>query len=172
MGILDGNPKEEPMHFGEIFNVWSFSTKAKLFLATCQSFVNHAGDKDLKQLVRDIIEQTKQEIRQCDDLLTANGIAPSPMLPEKPSANLEDIPAGARFADPEIAAVISGNTAMGLTECSMIMGTAIREDISAMFGKFHADKTALSARLLKLNKAKGWLVPPPLQMKHRELVEA
>ena len=29
MGVLDGNPKNEPMHYGEIFNVWQFSTMAK-----------------------------------------------------------------------------------------------------------------------------------------------
>lgn len=28
-GILGGNPKEEPMHYGEIFTVWQASMVAK-----------------------------------------------------------------------------------------------------------------------------------------------
>lgn len=42
------------------------------------------------------------------------------------------------------------------------MGEAIREDIAMMFGQFHVQKAALGAKALRLNKEKGWLVPPPL----------
>lgn len=42
------------------------------------------------------------------------------------------------------------------------MGEAIREDIALMFGQFHIQKAALGAKALRLNKEKGWLVPPPL----------
>ncbi len=33
MGILSGNPKEEPMHYGEIFGVWSYLQTTKGFVA-------------------------------------------------------------------------------------------------------------------------------------------
>lgn len=42
------------------------------------------------------------------------------------------------------------------------MGQAIREDIGLMFGQFHASKALFGAKLLRLNKEKAWLVPPPL----------
>lgn len=31
-----------------------------------------------------------------------------------------------------------------------------------MFGQFQVQKAALGAKVLKLNKDKGWLIPPPL----------
>lgn len=165
MGILSGNPKDEPMHYGEIFSVWQTSMMAKGTVSCYQAFHNHAGDNELKEILQDLINQAKLEIKECDALLTDNGIAPSPALPERPPVKLEDIPAGARFTDPEIGAKIAADSALGLVACSQTMGQSIREDIGALFAKYHLTKTALGVRILEMNKNKGWLIPPPLQVK-------
>ncbi|MBP1995335.1 DUF3231 family protein [Paenibacillus eucommiae] len=172
MGILSGNPKDEPMHYGEISSVWMASTVAKGAVSCYQAYLNHAGDKDLKKVLGDLIDQAKLEIKECDTLLTDNGIAPSPTLPERPQVKLEDIPAGARFTDPEIAAKISADISVGLVACSQAMGQSIREDIGALFAKYHLTKAASGLRLLQINKEKGWLIPPPLQLKRLETVNA
>ncbi|OME88583.1 MULTISPECIES: DUF3231 family protein [Paenibacillus] len=168
MGILSGNPKNEPMHYGEIFSVWTASTLAKGMVSCYEAYLNHAGDKDLKKILNDLLDQAKLEIKECDELLTENGIAPAPVLPERPPVKLEDIPAGARFTDPEIAAKIAADTSLGLVACSQIMGQSIREDIGALFAKYHLTMTALGVRILQMNKEKGWLIPPPLQIKRPE----
>ncbi|WP_152394302.1 DUF3231 family protein [Paenibacillus guangzhouensis] len=168
MGILSGNPKDEPMHFGEIYNVWMASVAARGSVSCYQAFSYHAGDKDLKKILEDLINQAELEIKECDKLLTDNGIAPAPVLPVRPPANLEDIPIGARFTDPEIAAKIAADTSMGIVACSTVMGQSIREDIGALFAKYHLTKTALGGRILQMNKEKGWLIPPPLQIKRPE----
>ncbi|MFE0554885.1 DUF3231 family protein [Paenibacillus sp. NPDC058910] len=168
MGILSGNPKNEPMHYGEIFSVWTASTLAKGMVSCYEAYLNHAGDKDLKKILHDLLDQAKLEIKECDELLTDNGIAPAPALPERPSVKLEDIPAGARFTDPEIAVKIAADTSLGLVACSQIMGQSIREDIGALFAKYHLTMTALGVRILQMNKEKGWLIPPPLQIKRPE----
>lgn len=170
MGILSGNPKDEPMHYGEISNVWHFSWAAKGTVSCYQAYLNHAGDKDLKKVLEDLIEQAKLEIKECDTLLTDNDIAPAPVLPERPQVRLEDIPVGARFMDPEIAARIAAETSLGLVACSQAMGQSIRVDIGALFAKYHATKAALGLRILQMSKEKGWLVPPPLQLKRTEPV--
>jgi hypothetical protein len=51
MGILDGNPKNEPMHYGEIHGVWHSSFKETLSLSAYQVFKHHAGDRDLKEIL-------------------------------------------------------------------------------------------------------------------------
>ncbi|MHA7582880.1 DUF3231 family protein [Paenibacillus vandeheii] len=168
MGILSGNPKNEPLHYGEIFSVWQCSMVAKGAISCYQAFLNHAGDKDLKKLLDDLLDQAKLEIKECDTLLTENGIAPAPMLPERPPVKLDDIPAGARFTDPEIAAKLAADTSLGLVAASQVIGQSIREDIGALFAKYHVTKTALGVRILQMNKEKGWLVPPPLQIKRPE----
>lgn len=172
MGILSGNPKNEPLHYGEIFSVWQCSMVAKGAVSCYQAFLNHAGDKDLKKLLDDLLDQAKLEIKECDTLLTENGIAPAPMLPERPPVKLDDIPAGARFTDPEIAAKLAADTSLGLVAASQVIGQSIREDIGALFAKYHVTKTSLGVRILQMNKEKGWLVPPPLQIKRPESDES
>ncbi|MBA9083950.1 hypothetical protein FHR92_000404 [Fontibacillus solani] len=165
MGILNGNPKDEPMHFGEIFSVWQASMLAKGTVSCYQAYLNHSGDNDLKKILEDLIDQAKQEIKECDTLLTENGIAPAPVLPERPPVKLEEIPVGARFTDPEIAAKIAADNSLGLVACSQIMGQSIRVDIGALFAKYHLSKATLGVRILEMIKEKGWLIPPPLQVK-------
>lgn len=166
MGILSGNPKEEPMHYGEIFGVWSYLLTAKGLVAGYQTLLNHTGDEDLKRFIEDSIENVlKPEIQETENLLKENGIALPPSPPERPKACWENIPAGARFTDPEIAAMLSKDIAAGLVACSTIMGQCIREDIALMYGQFHMKKAQYGATLLRMNKEKGWIVPPPLNVK-------
>ncbi|MGG3802391.1 DUF3231 family protein [Metabacillus fastidiosus] len=164
MGILSGNPQNEPMHYGEVFGVWSYLTVAKGLHASYQAFTNHTGDDDLKKLLEEAMQGLKQEINQTEELLKVNGIGLPPSPPDRPTADLESIPVGARFSDPEISAAVSMNIATGLVSCSQIMGQSIREDIALLFGQFHVAKVLLGAKFLKLNKEKGWLVPPPLHL--------
>ncbi|KAB7707213.1 DUF3231 family protein [Bacillus aerolatus] len=162
MGILSGNPKSEPMHYGEVFGVWSAALAANGMVACYQTMLNHAGDAQLRKLVEEAIGQAQTEVKQLEELLKENGIGLPPAPPERPQADVNSIPAGARFQDPEISAAISRDIAAGLTACSAMVGQCIREDIAAMFLQFHNQKSALGGRFLQLNKEKGWLVPPPL----------
>jgi hypothetical protein len=172
MGILSGNPKDEPLHYGEIYDVWQFSMKAKGCISAYRAYQYHAGDKDLKKTLGDLINQAELEVSECNTILTHNGITPSPGLPERPEVETEDIPVGARFTDQEIAAMIAANTAIELVTCSQIMGKCIREDVAALFAKYHATKATLGLKILRMSKEKGWLVPAPLQVKRPDLVEA
>ena len=164
MGILSGNPIDEPLHYGEIYDVWQSSMVAKGTISAYKSYQYHAGDKDLKKILGDLIDQAELEASECDTILTHNGIAPYAALPKRPEAKLEDIPIGARFSDPEIATMIAADTSIGLVACSQIIGKSIREDIGALFGKYHMTKAAFGLKILKVSKEKGWLIPPPLQL--------
>lgn len=164
MGVFSGNPKEEPMHYGEVFATWKFLSTAQGLIAGNQVHLNHAGDEELRQLLEEAIQAGQQEINQIKELLKENEIGLPPSPPERPKAKLEDIPAGAKIQDMEIAAALSTQTAAGLVACSKIIGESIREDIAMMFGQIHTQKAAFGAKLIKLTKEKGWLVPPPLHL--------
>ncbi|WP_134684468.1 DUF3231 family protein [Brevibacillus migulae] len=169
MGILSGNPKNEPLHYGEVMGIWSYAQKTKAMYAGYQTLLNHAGDKDLRDLIEDLVIDMKKEIPEVEEMLKANGIGLPPAPPDRPKAALESIPAGARVTDPEIAATIAADVAVGLTACSQVIGQAIREDVHALFLKFHSRKAVHGLRVLRLNKEKGWLVPPPLHVERPEL---
>ncbi|WP_017727612.1 DUF3231 family protein [Halalkalibacterium ligniniphilum] len=172
MGILSGDQKQEPMHYGEVFSTWSYLSAAKSMIAGYETFYNHAGDVDLRKFLENSINQSKREIEEIEVLLKENGIGLPPSPPERPEANVASIPAGARFNDPEIAMAASRDIATGLVTCSQIIGQCTREDIATMFGQFHIQKAALGGALLRINKEKGWLVPPPLHMSVPELSHA
>jgi hypothetical protein len=168
MGILSGNPQDEPMHYGEVFGTWTHLLANNGLIAGYQSYINHTGDQDLKKLIEEAIQGMKNENQQLQELLKTNGIGLPPAPPDRPNANLEDIPVGARFTDPEISASMSKDVAAALVTCSQIMGQCIREDIAMMYGQFHLAKAQFGLKMLKLNKEKGWLVPPPLHLKKSE----
>ncbi|WP_026575460.1 DUF3231 family protein [Bacillus sp. UNC438CL73TsuS30] len=164
MGILSGNPKEEPLHYGEVFDLWASVLAGNGMIAGYQTLINHAGDEDLKKLLLEAADTCQQEKKQVEELLKENGIGLPPASPEPPEACLEDIPVGARIPDPAIAATLAADIAAGLVACSQIIGKSIREDVALMYGQIHIQKAALGAKVLRLNKEKGWLVPPPLHL--------
>jgi hypothetical protein len=168
MGILNGNPEDEPMHYGEVIGTWTNLFTNNGLIAGYQTYINHTGDQDLKKLIEEAIQLLKNENQQLEPLLKANGIGLPPAPPDRPTAKLEEIPVGARFMDPEISASVSRDSAIGLVACSQVMGQCIREDIAMMYGQFHLAKAQFGAKMLKLNKEKGWLIPPPLHQKISE----
>ena len=172
MGILSGNPKDEPMHYGEVFSTWNFVMMSNKAIAEAQILCNHAGDKDLIKLLKDSIELGQAEVKKVSEVLLENGIAVPPSAAQPPTVDVNDIPVGAKLADPDIAASASEKIAAGLVTCSGIMGQSIREDIALMFGQFHNDKAALGAKFLQLIKDKGWMIPPPLHFSQKDKVHA
>jgi len=162
MGILSGNPQHEPMHYGEVFSTWSYLLANKGMQDLYQAFYNHAGDEDLKRLIKEAVQIIKDENQQVEVLLKENGLALPPTPAERPDAHVEDIPVGARIADMEIGAVLLADTAKGLTGCSAIMAQSLREDIALLYGQFHMKKAQFGAKALRLSKEKGWIIPPPL----------
>ncbi len=162
MGILSGNPKEEPLHYGEVYALWTNLVINNGLIAAYQTFYNHAGDDELKQLIEECYKAMEEENKQIEKILKVNSVGLPPAPPARPDARLEDIPVGARFNDPEIAAALAMDSAAGLVACSKVMGESIREDIAMLYGQFHIAKTQIGAKILRLNKSKGWLVSPPL----------
>lgn len=166
MGILGGKPEEEPLHSGEVFNLWSYLYGTKGYLVTLQVLINHSGDSDLKAFLEDILENSfTQEAQQVESILKETGIRLPPAPPDRPNVEVQDIPAGARFNDPEIAVLAQKELMTGKIQCSYIMGISIREDIATMFGDFHTLKAEYELKLLNITKEKGWIVPPPLNVK-------
>ncbi|MFC4556854.1 DUF3231 family protein [Virgibacillus kekensis] len=165
MGILSGNPKKQPLHYGEVFSLWSYLLASKGNYAAFQTYMNHTGDKELKQLLEESVQGIKKESEEIEELLKINGVALPPSPPERSLANLEEIPVGAKFNDQEISAMLSGAIGQGLIACSTIISQSTREDVAMLFGQFHMNKAQLGARALRLNKEKGWLIMPPMHTK-------
>ena len=163
MGILSGNPKNEPMHYGEVYGVWKYLFALYVGRTVYQTYANHAGDKDLRNFIHDKLENIiEPQIKELSNLLKENGVSLPPSPPEQAKVERESIPEGARFSDTLLAGFIASEISAGLIASSTIMGSSIREDIAAMFAELHTKKVQYGLILLRMMKEKGWLVAPPL----------
>ncbi|MGM9926772.1 MAG: DUF3231 family protein [Bacillus sp. (in: firmicutes)] len=165
MGILSGNPVNEPMHYGEVYGLFTQLSAAKAALDVYQVYYNHTGDKDLKEFIKDLItDSIKPEIEELESILLKNDIVIPPTPAERPNTDIEQIPVGARLQDAQVAYLMARDIASGLTAMSALIGQCIREDIALMLAQQSAKALKDGAALLKIMKEKGWLVPPPLHM--------
>lgn len=80
---------------------------------------NHTGDKDLTQELESLHQTMEEETSKLAQLLKENDIPLPPETPERPVADAEAIPPGARVLDPEIANTVSMNLGQGLVSCSV-----------------------------------------------------
>lgn len=64
MGIFSGNPKEQPMHYGEVFGIWSYLLAAKGAVSSFQTFYNHAGDEDLKKCWKKLFVEVRKKLNK------------------------------------------------------------------------------------------------------------
>ena len=69
MGVMDGNPKKEPMHYGEVIGVWAFIGANNGLISGYEAFVNHAADDDLIKLLKEAIHTMKAEVKELESLL-------------------------------------------------------------------------------------------------------
>lgn len=163
MGILNGSPQDEPLHYGEVFGLWSSLSVAKGALDGYQVYINHTGDQELRAFLKQVIQSSiKPSIKEIEEILLHNDIAVPPTPAERPEADLEQIPVGARLQDVQIAYIVAADIAAGVVASSQGMSQSIREDVGLLFGKMGAKKAKDGAALLQIMKDKGWLVPPPL----------
>ena len=157
---------KEPFHSGEIYHLWNYLYEAKEIIVTIQVARNHTEDKDLKLFLDDIMESNlTEEEQQVEVILKETGIRLPPAPPDKPNVEIQDIPAGARFNDPEIARLVQKELLASQLQCSYIIGMSTQEDIKNLFEEFHSQKAEFEIKLLTITKDKGWYTPPPINLK-------
>ena len=166
MSSVSSKPQEEPLHAGEVYYLWTYLYRMKNNLVKMQVMINHTGDYDLKTVLEDLVENCfTQEEEQVESLLKETGIRLPPAPPDRPNVEVQDIPAGARFNDPEIAWLVQNELMSGRVMSSYITGISIRTDLREMFDEFSSQKEEYELKLLQLSKEKGWIVYPPLNLK-------
>ena len=78
MGILNRNPKNEPLHYGEVFSMWSNIMSNNGLIAAYQTLLNHTGDEDLAKLLEEALTGAEEENKQLKAILKTNGVGLPP----------------------------------------------------------------------------------------------
>lgn len=157
---------KDPFHSGEVYHLWNYLHQTKENIVTIQVARNHCEDKDLQLFLDDLLENSlTDEDQQIEAILKETGIRLPPAPPDKPNVEIQDIPAGARFNDPEIASLVQKELLTSQLQCSYMMGMSAQEDIKSLFEEFHSQKTEFELKLLNITKDKGWYTSPPINLK-------
>src|SRR5690625_1134323 len=163
--MFDGKQQAEPFHAGEVYHLWSFLLHTKEYFVTLQVLRNHAGDQKLKGFLDDFLEEgIKPEEEQVESILKNAGIRLPPAPPDRPNVEVEDIPAGARFHDPEIASLVQKELLSSKIMCSYMIGICVQEDMKNLFSEFHSLKEEYDVKLSTIQREKGWAISPPINV--------
>jgi hypothetical protein len=157
--FLDGEKK--PLNIIEVANLW-------LYLAICNNTLrneelayNVAEDSELKKKLQDARDIHKAIAEEINKLLKDEGVSLPDDTPEKPLVGRQNIPAGAKLNDEEIANLMSFNLLLGINYASRSLTEAIRPDVGFIFFKVIIRKNALGITLKDLMQKRGWLRNPP-----------
>lgn len=153
---------DTPPHIGEAFNVWTYYVSAQECRVLAVMMLNHTNDTELKQTVEHFIADVlAPQIKQLSDFLRNEGIDMPAGTGDKPKANEQQIPPGAKMTDMEIANMLIVKLNGLLLFCFMGLFSGLRDDISAMFYTFQGHVMAQSYTLKRLMQRRGWLIVPP-----------
>lgn len=151
-----------PPHIGEAFNAWTYYVSAQECRVLSVMMLNHTNDSELKETLEHFIaDLLASQISQLSDLLRNEGIDMPPGTGDKPKANHQQIPPGAKMTDMEIANMLIVKVNGLLLFCFMGLFSGLRDDIAAMFYKFQGQVMVQSYSLKKLMQKRGWLIVPP-----------
>lgn len=151
-----------PPHIGEAFNAWSYDVAAKESRILCLMMLNHTNDPDLKEAIEHFVADVLEpQAKQLTDFLRNEGIDMPAGTGDKAKADEQQIPAGAKMTDNEIANMLIVKLNGLLLFCFMGLFSGVRDDISAMFINFQAHVIAQVYSFKKLMQRRGWLLLPP-----------
>jgi spore coat protein CotF len=151
---------KEPINFIECSALYTTIATGRFNLAVLEIMYNHATDPDLRNLVKEAIDdQTRQTVDDAETLINRGG-------GEQPSQHLKrrelhpqplNIPSDARLTDREIAAMLG---AMARTTQMAVLGAlhqCYQLDLAMMYRKRLDAGLDFSYRLMQLMLNHGWL---------------
>lgn len=132
--FMDGEIR--PLNVMEVSNLWFFLLGTEISMRNEELGYNLVQDPELKEMIKDIRENThipiKEEISQ---FLKKEGVPLPPSTPEKPVGDYRSIPEGAKLSDEEMVNLLSYNLASGVNHASRGLTESIRADVGLLFSK-------------------------------------
>jgi len=150
------------LHAGEAFGLWTYYEAVAETRSICLVLINHTEDRDLRELVEHFADDVLQpQLRQVKEKMLHDGVELPLVTPDKPRANPQQIPVGARLVDEQTANMLVVKVQGLLLFCHEGLSRSLREDLGAMYYAFQSHVLAQGASLAALMSQRGWLRRPP-----------
>ncbi|MDR3562132.1 MAG: DUF3231 family protein [Negativicutes bacterium] len=150
---------KEPVNYIEAGLLYGITTTGRYHVAVLSVCYNHAQDPQLKELIKDALDNlTEKTVDKCESLLRAGDArVPTVEFPNHPLEKRLDIPGAAHFSDMEIAMMLvnmHGASTMALLAAinqsyQLEMAIELREQLNIALDWGY--------RLLQLTLHRGWL---------------
>ncbi|HYG58976.1 MAG TPA: DUF3231 family protein [Symbiobacteriaceae bacterium] len=151
------------LHAGEAFSLWTYDVALQEVHALGQLMLNHTADRELTDFIENLITDLGQaQEAELHKLMRNEGIEFPALTAQKPLANSTDLPAGARFTETEIANLLVVKVQGLLILAHGALLQSIRNDMGAMWYRYHSGLLVHSFKLKQLMERRGWLRHPPL----------
>lgn len=158
--FLDGEKK--PLNVMEVTNLWFYLLATETTLRNEEISYNLAQDPKLKSMIKDITDTIHIPMRdELQEFLKKEGVPLPPNTPQKPLGDFQDIPAGAKLNDEEMANLLSYNLAAGVNYGARGLTESIRADVGLLFSKFIMKKTIAGMTVKQYLDEHEWLRVPP-----------
>jgi hypothetical protein len=158
--FMDG--EKNPLHVGEVMNLWFYLHGTEQTLRYDQHALNLAMDPDLREKLQDIIENIHRPmINELTEFFKKEAIPLPDLGAEKLIGDFKALPEGARMNDEEIANLVAYNLVVGITAASRGITESVRSDVGYLFAKYQMMKITYSLTFKALMQEKGWLRVPP-----------
>lgn len=156
------NNEKPPLHVGEVMNLWFYLTGTEQTLRVDQLAYNTVEDHELRDKLRDIIENVHTPmIKDLTEFLREEGVPLPQSSPQKPIGDYKDLPEGAKMTDDEVANLLAYNLVVGITAATRGLTESVRPDVALMFAKYQVMKISFSVTLKDLMQRRGWVKVPP-----------
>jgi hypothetical protein len=153
---------DTPLHVGEIMNLWTMLTATQNFANMEEVCLNIVEDKELKEKMRDLVENYHKPImKHIEDLLIQGGVSTAQPPKKKPPLQ-KMIPSEGGMTDEEIANMVVFNLVWAIKHCARSITESVRADVGQLFTLAVMQKTAFAATLRSLMAERGWLKVPPI----------
>lgn len=159
--ITDNEKHQTPLHVGEVMGCWTYLTALVEMLRFEEAGLNTTTDDEVKEMLNAAYKLCKSQADRLEAFLKKEGIPLPETTPPKPNSSPNNIPAGVRITDDELANGVSIKVALGIIECATGQAQSIRTDVSMMWIEFQSEMLTFSATLKALLRQRGWLKVPP-----------
>jgi hypothetical protein len=142
----------------EISNLWDTYINDSVVKCILTHFLQMVDDPEVKPLLEFTIEVADSHLEDISEIYEQEGIARPEGFPVEKHVNMS---APRLFSDIFYMEYMQHMSKFGLTSHSSAIATSSRDDIRALFEKFHKQATELYREITTLMKKKGVYIRPP-----------
>ncbi len=155
---MEASDQKVHLTCAEISNLWDTYINDSVVKCILTHFLQCVDDAEVKPLLEFTIEVANSHLEDISQIYDQEGIARPEGFPVDKHVNLS---APRLFSDIFYMEYMQHMSKFGLTSHSSAIATSSRDDIRALFEKFHRQATEINREITTLMKKKGVYIRPP-----------